>query len=76
MKWLFDKVDSYIKQSNWKDWALLKFCLFSMGVIAGSFTDKKYRLPVRITAFVVFIATYIKLMSGFMAVLFARGETR
>ena len=31
MKKLFDAADRYLKIADWKDMALLKFCLFSMG---------------------------------------------
>ena len=34
MKKLFDAADRYLKIADWKDMALLKFCLFSMGVLA------------------------------------------
>ena len=35
MKNLFGYADKYLQKSDWKDIALLKFCLFSMGVLMG-----------------------------------------
>ncbi len=35
MKCLFGYADRYIQKSSWKDMALLKFCLFSMGILIG-----------------------------------------
>ena len=37
MKVLFDAADIYLKQSTWKDLALVKFCLFSIGLLCGLF---------------------------------------
>ena len=36
MKKLFDIAEKYLAESDWKDLALLKFCLFSMGVLTGT----------------------------------------
>ena len=35
MKKLFMYADRYLQKSSWKDMALLKFCLFSIGILAG-----------------------------------------
>ena len=35
MKNLFAYADKYLQKSNWKDMALLKFCLFSTGILVG-----------------------------------------
>lgn len=40
MKNLFAIADVYIRQSDWRDLALIKFCLFSMGVLAGVLVPK------------------------------------
>ncbi|MGI5894706.1 MAG: permease of phosphate ABC transporter [Candidatus Merdivicinus sp.] len=51
-----------IQALNWKDMALVKFCLCSIGVLIGlSIPAKKRKLPM-IAAGVVFLATYIPLM--------------
>ena len=35
MKKLFCYADRYLEKSDWRDIAMLKFCLFSMGFFAG-----------------------------------------
>ena len=35
LNWLFDRADRYAAQSTWRDFALVKVCLFSMGVLMG-----------------------------------------
>ena len=62
MKFLFDSADAYLQQSDWRDFALIKFCLFAMGVIAGVSLPPKAKKPAIATAAVVFVATYIPLM--------------
>lgn len=43
MKCLFGYADRYIQKSSWKDMALLKFCLFSMGILIGMQLPEKAR---------------------------------
>ncbi len=62
MKFLFRSADVYLRQCDWRDLALVKFCLFSMGVIAGIALPPKAKKPAIITAAAVFVATYIPLM--------------
>ena len=62
MNKLLDFGNRYAKESSWKDFALVKFCLFSMGLIAGTQVPDKYKKPVIGTALSVFAATYISLM--------------
>lgn len=62
MKFLFDSADTYLQHSDWRDFALIKFCLFSMGIIAGVLLPSKAKKPAFATAAVVFVATYIPLM--------------
>lgn len=52
----------YARESDWKDFAIIKFCLFSMGLIAGTGVSDQYRKPVRCLAAAVFFASYIPLM--------------
>ena len=43
---LFQVADRYCKESNWKTLALLKICLFSIGVMIGILLPKRRkRLP-------------------------------
>lgn len=71
MKWLFDSADRFLQKSSWKDLAVIKFCLFSMGVLAGTFARGRSRKPVRILAGVVFLSTYIPLMAKYFRILFS-----
>lgn len=62
MKFLFNSADAYLRQSDWRDLALIKFCLFSMGVIAGALLPPRAKKPAIAAAATVFAATYIPLM--------------
>ena len=59
---LFDAADRFIQDSSWKDLALVKFCLFAMGLLAGLFLPKKAKKPAFFIALAVFVSTYIPLM--------------
>ncbi|MCR5794569.1 MAG: hypothetical protein K6G61_04385 [Solobacterium sp.] len=60
---IFESADRYLARSDWKDIALLKFCLFSMGLFAGSYAVKKeHKQAVRAAAAGVFAVTYVPLM--------------
>lgn len=75
MKRLFTYADSYIQQSTWKDFALLKFCLFAMGILIGIRIPEKNRKSAGIVAAVVFVATYIPLMAKFVSVVMEQAAT-
>ncbi len=62
MKKLLDYADRYIENSTWKDMAMLKFCLFSLGILAGMQIPKKDKKEAGILALAVFVLTYIPLM--------------
>ena len=62
---LFDVANKYCKESDWKILAMVKFCLFSMGIIVGVLLPDRFRNVVLIIFGVIFIATYIPLMSNF-----------
>ena len=72
MKKIFCYAEKYIAKSNWKDLAMLKFCLFAMGVIAGMQIPEKNRKQEGAIAAVVFVATYIPLMAKFFSVITER----
>lgn len=69
MKKLFGYAEKYIDRSDWKDLAMLKFCLFAMGVLAGMRIPGKNRKQAGRIAAAVFAATYIPLMAKFFAVI-------
>ena len=62
---LFEVADQYCKESTWKTMAALKFCLFSMGIIVGVLLPESCKIPVLVIFGIVFIVTYIPLMSKY-----------
>ena len=62
MKQLFDLGNRYAAKSDWRDFALTKVCLFSLGVITGSCINPRNKKFARIMALGAFGATYIILM--------------
>ena len=63
MKRLLYYGDLFMSKSDWRDMALVKFCLFSMGLLVGTQIPRKNHKPVMFFAFLVFICTYIPLMA-------------
>ena len=74
MKKLFCYADRYIRKSDWKDLAMIKFCLFSMGILAGMRIPEKNRKQAGWIAAVVFAVTYIPLMAKFFSVITEKEE--
>ncbi len=74
MKKLFYYANQYIKKSSWKDLALIKFCLFSMGILAGISIPEKRKERAGIIAAFVFTVTYIPLMMKFISVVREKEE--
>ena len=68
MKKLLDYADRYIENSTWKDVAMLKFCLFSLGILAGMQIPKKDKKEAGILALAVFVLTYIPLMAKYLGI--------
>ena len=69
MKKLFEYANIYAKQSTWKDFTLVKFCLCAIGVIIGVLLPESVRSYALIIACVVFLITYVPLMVGFIKVI-------
>lgn len=69
MKSLFYFADEYLRQSSWKDMALLKICLGSMGVILGCLVPKRHKKGVIFGSLALFVATYIPLVGKFISVI-------
>lgn len=63
MKRLFEIGNQYAKESDWKDFALIKFCLCAIGVIIGLNILPKHKKVVSHVAIGVFLLTYIPLMA-------------
>lgn len=70
MKKLFGYADEYIHQSDWRDLALIKFCLMSIGVIMGLCIPKEKRKLALPIAGAVFALTYVPLMTKFFRIIF------
>ena len=62
MKKLMNYGNEFIKQSDWKDVALIKLCLCAIGMMLGMTLPKKVRKPAAFIAVTVFIFTYIPLI--------------
>lgn len=62
MKIFFEIGNRFAAKSSWIDFALTKFCLFSMGLMIGLIISEKHRLSVCIVAAIVCVSTYIPLM--------------
>ena len=63
MRKLLDLGNRYAKESSWKDFALVKFCLFAMGLAAGTQVPEKYKKAAIGCAASVFAVTYVPLMT-------------
>ena len=74
MKRIFASADEFVRQSGWKDLAVLKFCLLSLGLLAGMQIAERCKKGVRIAASVVFTLTYIPLMVKYLKILIGKSE--
>lgn len=68
IKKLFESADMYLKVSDWKDIALIKGCLCSLGVLIG-LSIKSGKKIAGLIASIVFVLTYIPIMIKFIGVL-------
>lgn len=74
MKRLFASADAFLRESDWKDLAVIKFCLFSIGLLVGLQITERCKKGVRIAASVVFTLTYIPLMVKYLRILIKAGK--
>ena len=65
---LFGYADRYLQQSNWKDLALVKFCLCAVGVLLGLAVPRSRRRQIGFAAVLVLVVTYVPLMNKFLHV--------
>lgn len=75
MKNLLNYANRYMEKADWKDMALLKVCLCSIGVIIGTSVSNKTKKPVKKSAEFIFVVTYIPLMIK-AVVVFLEGTTK
>jgi len=57
--------NKYLKEMDLEDLAALKFCLLSLGTLMGLGVSKKMKKPVGLVAGLLFLGTYVPLMSRF-----------
>lgn len=69
MNRLLESADRYLEQSSWRDIAVLKVCLLSLGLLAGMELPEKWRRPARFIAAFLFAVTYLPLMMRFLPIL-------
>ena len=72
MKRIFASADEFVKQSGWKDLAVIKLCLFSVGLLVGLRITGTCKKGVRIAASAVFTLTYIPLMVKYLKILIGK----
>ena len=59
--------DRYLKKMDLEDMAALKFCLLSLGTLVGLSLSPRKRKPAGLLAGLLFLGTYVPLMSDFVA---------
>ena len=74
--WLFTSEDRYLRASDWKDIALIKLCLFAIGLLAGMQVRDSDKKAVRAGAAALFVVTYIPLMSKYIGVQLVDAEQK
>ncbi len=68
MRAFFELGDRYAAKSNWKDFALTKFCVCAIGVMIGVSIPARHKKVAVPAAAGVFAATYIPLMRKVFAI--------
>lgn len=74
MKRLFESANRYVKDRDWTDLVLLKFCLLAAGVMAGIAIPTRWKKPAVLVAVGAFAATYIPLILKFLSFLQSADE--
>ncbi len=66
MKKLFSAADRYLRACDWRDIAVLKFCLCALGVLVGLAVPSQKKKPAAKIAGLVFAVTYVPLLVKFL----------
>lgn len=69
MKKLFYYGNLFMSKSDWRDAALMKFCLFSLGLLVGTQIPRKKHKFVMVGASLVFVCTYVPLMAKLFGII-------
>ena len=75
MKRLMDAADRYLQDCTWKDISILKFCLLALGILLGIAVPARKKKASAWLASLVFVGTYVPLMSKFLPYLLESRET-
>lgn len=75
MQKLFYYADEHIKQCDWTDFALLKLCMFALGLLFGSRLCDKTKGFWRFLATILFFVTFIPQMFKFLLTVHVCKET-
>ncbi len=64
---LLERANAYCRQMDWKDMALLKVCLFALGMVAGmAIPSGKAPGAALLGASLAFVATWVPQMAKFL----------
>ncbi|MDD2968675.1 MAG: permease of phosphate ABC transporter [Lachnospiraceae bacterium] len=74
MKDWLNYADEYIKECDWKDMALIKICLFSLGILVGTLLPRRKKKCILITSSLIYVASYIPIMIKFVKSVLASRE--
>ena len=72
MNKLFVYANQYVKESDWKDLSLIKFCIWAIGLIIGINLPRKHRETATKAAAGIFAVTYVPLMVKFIKIIFRK----
>lgn len=70
MRYWMEKAQRYTRSMTLLEVALLKFCLLGLGIVIGASAAEKRKSAVRTCGIVMFLISYIPLMSSFLAGMF------
>lgn len=74
MKQVINHVRGYMRHLKMRDFALIKICLCSLGVLLGLTVSQKNKKPAMMAAFGVFTASLAAVMAGFLKELSVRDD--
>lgn len=72
MKKILGLADLFLERSDWRDLALVKLCLFSVGIIAGFYIPTRHKKVALISAMTCFTVTFVLCMVRFASVIFEK----
>lgn len=71
---LLRRADHCVRQSTWKDLALIKLCLGALGVLLGLAVTPRRKKPAALAAGLVFVPTYLLLLARYLPILLWAGK--